>query len=130
MNIEEYRAMKAQEAEAQTQPEGGTANVQADEGATDATQQAVQTPDAPSGAPETNPSQATTPPVVEEIEIDGTPVPVEELRQGYLRQSDYTRKTQELAQLKKQSEIAEQYFQAIHSDPEFTEGIARRFNLP
>lgn len=32
------------------------------------------------------------------VEIDGTPVPLEELKKGYLRQQDYTRKTQELAE--------------------------------
>src|SRR5699024_1006766 len=61
---------------------------------------------------------------------DGTPVPIEELRQGYLRQSDYTRKTQELSQFKQQTEIAQKYYEAIQTDPEFAENIARRFDLP
>jgi len=33
-------------------------------------------------------------------------VDIEELKKGYLRQSDYTRKTQELAELRKQQETA------------------------
>lgn len=37
----------------------------------------------------------------ETIEIDGTPVALEEVKKGYLRQSDYTRKTQALAEERK-----------------------------
>lgn len=37
----------------------------------------------------------------ETIDIDGTPVPLEEVKKGYLRQSDYTRKTQALAEERK-----------------------------
>lgn len=37
----------------------------------------------------------------ETIEVDGTPVPVEELKKGYLRQADYTRKTMALAEERK-----------------------------
>jgi len=38
------------------------------------------------------------------IEIDGEEVSLEELKKGYLRQSDYTRKTQEVADQRKQLE--------------------------
>ena len=40
------------------------------------------------------------------IQIEGfdAPIPLGELAKGYLRQSDYTRKTQELAELRKQAE--------------------------
>lgn len=41
------------------------------------------------------------------VDIDGTAVPLEELKKGYLRQSDYTRKTQELAEQRKT--LAEQH---------------------
>jgi hypothetical protein len=37
----------------------------------------------------------------QEIELDGAKVSIEELTKGYLRQSDYTRKTQELAEQRK-----------------------------
>lgn len=131
MNIDEYRAMVAQEkAEQDNKPEGGAPDVQANESTTNVAEQTVQAPDAQGGVSQPNPTETDTPPIIEEIDVDGQKVPVEELRQGYLRQSDYTRKTQELAELKKQSAVAEQYYQAIHSDPEFAEGIARRFNLP
>jgi hypothetical protein len=35
------------------------------------------------------------------VEINGEEIPISELKQGYMRQSDYTRKTQELANLRK-----------------------------
>ena len=43
---------------------------------------------------------------VTQVEIDWEMVDIEELKKGYLRQSDYTRKTQELAELRKQQETA------------------------
>jgi len=49
-------------------------------------------------------SDDETPAVPETIEIDGTPVPLEEVKKGYLRQSDYTRKTQALAEERKSFE--------------------------
>lgn len=38
------------------------------------------------------------------VEIDGTPVAIEEVKKGYLRQADYTRKTQALAEQRQQFE--------------------------
>lgn len=43
------------------------------------------------------------------VEVDGEEITVEELRRGNLRQKDYTRKTQELAETRKQYEA--QYFE-------------------
>lgn len=47
--------------------------------------------------------EPAAPPVEVEIEIDGKPVKVglDELKKGYLRQADYTRKTQALAETRK-----------------------------
>lgn len=39
----------------------------------------------------------------EMVEVNWEQVSLEELKRGYMRQSDYTRKTQEIAELKKQS---------------------------
>lgn len=41
---------------------------------------------------------------VETVEVNGEQVPLDELKQGYMRQSDYTRKTQELSNLRKEVE--------------------------
>ena len=40
------------------------------------------------------------------VEIDWQQVDIEELKKGYLRQSDYTKKTQEIAELRKKLETA------------------------
>ena len=47
-------------------------------------------------------------------------VSLEELRDGYQRQSDYTRKTQELASERKRLEQAEAIVSSLESDPEST----------
>jgi hypothetical protein len=48
---------------------------------------------------------------------DGTPVTVEEARNGYLRQRDYTRKTQEVAETRKQHEADLALAQWINENP-------------
>lgn len=59
------------------------------------------------------------------FEIPGvdTPVPFQELRDGYLRQADYTRKTQAVADQRKSNERAVQLYDAIQADPM---GVARQ----
>lgn len=48
---------------------------------------------------------------------DGTPVTVEEARNGYLRQQDYTRKTQEVSQTRKENEADLALAQWINENP-------------
>lgn len=135
MNIEEYRAMVAEEAkqaelETTTTTEGETPNVQVDENPVASPEQTVQTSDETNPTPEETPAETTTQTIPETIKVGEQEVPVEELRQGYLRQSDYTKKTQELARIKSELDVAKKYYDAIHTDPEFAEGVARRFELP
>lgn len=47
-------------------------------------------------------------------------VPLAELRNGYMRQADYTRKTQELAQARKDAEWAQAMRSAFSADPQGT----------
>ena len=56
------------------------------------------------------------------VKVDGgeQQVSLEELRDGYQRQSDYTRKTQELASERKRLEQAEAIVSSLESDPEGT----------
>ena len=137
MNLDEYRAMAAEQAQAdqETQQQDSQGKVEQPDA------QAVQTAtpiaeETPQATPETdNPPQAepeqTNPQAYPEtIEVDGEQVPVEELTKGYLRQSDYTRKTQELAEARKQAELAEQYYNAVQQNPEFARKFAETFNLP
>ena len=125
MNIEEYRAMKAQEQATQT--EGAVDNAQVEQGS-----------DVVHGAPQEEttqtggiPTEQTAQEESQAIEIEGIgAVPVEELKQGYLRQSDYTKNTQELAQNRKQFEIAKQYFDALQANPDEAKRFAEQNNLP
>ena len=56
------------------------------------------------------------------IKVDGEEqeVSLEELRDGYQRQSDYTRKTQELASERRRLQQAEAIVSSLESDPEGT----------
>ena len=56
------------------------------------------------------------------IKVDGVEeqVSLDELRDGYQRQSDYTRKTQELASERRRLEQAEAIVSSLESDPEGT----------
>lgn len=131
MNIDEYRAMVAQEAqEANNPPEGVVDDVQTDPNTTALLEQPVQTTTETSTIPTETVAETEAPSLPEAIDVGGVEVPIDELRQGYLRQSDYTKKTQELARIKQQTELANKYFEAIQTDPEFAEGIATRFDLP
>lgn len=61
---------------------------------------------------------------------DGTEVPLDELEGGYLRQSDYTRKTQELAQQRAEAEQALRLMQALQENPEETlQALARNLQV-
>lgn len=51
---------------------------------------------------------------------DGTSVSLDELERGYLRQSDYTRKTQDLSRQRSELAQAEQLLQALEADPKAT----------
>ena len=77
-------------------------------------------------------TDATTPPVVEGAQIpaetqtiklnDGSEISIDEARDGYLRQADYTRKTQELAEQRRQvaeqqrqNEVWHNYYQQLNT---------------
>lgn len=65
-------------------------------------------------------SDTATEPVEAVFEVDGAPITAEEARNGYLRQADYTRKTQELAEQRKQLRNAEVLQAALQRDPQAT----------
>lgn len=145
MNITEYRAMKAQEAQEQqqvdSQSKGEQPNVQVEPTAVTSDEQPNQTQGTESTVPNQTGEQGETPTqssatetpeptLPQTIEIDGVDVPIDELRNGYLRQRDYTQKTQALAKEKKQVEIATQYYQAIQNNPDLAKKMAETYNLP
>jgi len=56
---------------------------------------------------------------------EGTTIPLSEMRNGFLRQADYTRKTQALAEQRKQAENALGFYQKFIDDPqEFARAVA------
>lgn len=77
------------------------------------------------GDVEDDTATALTPSEDAEVEVDGERIKVRDLKSGYLRQSDYTRKTQELAQQRQHAESqvrnelsaqATQYLQTIEQN--------------
>ena len=66
------------------------------------------------------------------IKVDGSEqqVSLDELRDGYQRQSDYTRKTQELADERRRLSQAESIVTALENDPSATiQSLARTFDV-
>jgi hypothetical protein len=91
----------------------------------------VQTP--PATPTETKPPETTptTPVVPEKITIEGIgEVPVEELKNGYFRQSDYTKKTQDLAHQRKEAEEAIKFYEHLRSNPQLAQQLAQQTQLP
>ena len=62
-------------------------------------------------------SIAESAPIEPLFEVDGTPITLDEARNGYLRQADYTRKTQELAERSRALSEAEAIAAALQQDP-------------
>lgn len=131
MNLDDYRAMKAEEA---LPKEEIVTDAQTNENPTVVHEQVPPTQGEGTETPD-QPSEQDTAPVVnsesktETIEIDGKQVSIDELKGGYLRQSDYTRKTQELARSKKELEKAEAVYNAMHSDEETAQEISERLGI-
>lgn len=125
MNIIEYRALVAQEkAEAEAK-----ANVQTEQTPTVTTQQTTQTQGEGNQIPvvEGTEGQAqieqSTTEQPQTIEIDGQEYTLDELKKGYMRQSDYTRKTQELARAKQSTAHAEKLYSDLVQNPEIVEQL-------
>ena len=122
MNIDQYRELKAQEAQA--------------------SQTTEQTPaPATTVQPETTPVVETTPveskpdetpaTLPDKITIDGVgEVTLDELRNGYLRQSDYTRKTQEVSRKTKEAEEAVVLYEHLKQNPQLAQQLLQTKELP
>lgn len=65
----------------------------------------------------------TTPTYPEFVEIGNEKVPFAEVQKGYLRQSDYTRKTQELAQQRKEAEEALELVAYLRANPHLAQRL-------
>lgn len=65
-----------------------------------------------------------------EIEIDGQKVSLDELKNGYMRQSDYTKKTQEASKKAREAEQALQLFKQLENNPQLAQQLAQQLQLP
>ena len=117
MNIDDYRAMIAQEKEDATHKSEQT-----------------QTPNEtkPIEKPKEEPTQEnkieTLP---DKLTIDGVgEITLDELKKGYLRTSDYTRKTQEVNKQRKEAEEAIKFYENLKSNPELAQEIASKTQIP
>ncbi len=68
-----------------------------------------------------------------QFELPGVdqPVSLKELKDGFLRQADYTRKTQALAEQRKEAEDAVRFWEAIQANPvDVIKGLAAKAGIP
>ena len=120
MNIDDYRAMLEAERNQKDQPEA------------EKQEPKIEEPTAPV-APETPEEPKSEEPKVEapkEVEIDGEKVPFDELRNGYLRQRDYTKKTQELSKKRKELEEAEKLYSDLKKNPQVAQELNKVVRTP
>jgi hypothetical protein len=108
-----------------TSPEVGTAS----EGAVEAVDTQVDQAET-SGYEGASESESTETPEYAFTLEDGTGVTLDEARNGYQRQSDYTRKTQQVAQERERLAQAEQLWRAFEADPQQTlRVLSERFGV-
>lgn len=133
--------MKAQEAEAQRKDSPSGEHPNAD---TQTTQQQTPEPTSTQTQEDTQAQQTTqnpqeqeskeTPPqttIPEKIEIEGVgEVDFEELKKGYLRQSDYTKKAQQLASQRKEVEQAINVYEHLRQNPELAQKLVQEGGAP
>jgi hypothetical protein len=145
MNIDEYRAMKAQmEQDKQNpNPEGVASNAQTEPttngSVSETKEEGKQVPTPSEQTDKSNQDKQTQEPskeVVGEqtkpvtVEIDGKEVSLDELKSGYLRQSDYTKKTQEAKRKEQQAEEALKLIEQLQQNPQIAKQLSSQFELP
>lgn len=105
---------------------GGTEPVVTDTGTPD-----IQVTE-PVGDPITEPSVDTAPPQTYVVKVGGVEqeVTLEDLQSGFMRQADYTRKTQEIAQMRQRLAQAEAIANSLETDPQGTlRALAQAFGI-
>jgi hypothetical protein len=118
MNIEQYRALKAQEANQASAP-APTPVVET---------KPVEIPVVKTKPTETESNKAILP---EKVNIEGIgEVSFDELKSGYLRQSDYTKKTQEVARHKREVQDAVTLFEQLKANPELIKQVTPNIQVP
>lgn len=64
------------------------------------------------------------------IEVDGEKISIDELSKSYLRQSDYTRKTQELAREKEEIKEALAFYNEVKNNPDAVNSLRDNVKIP
>ena len=140
MNIDEYRALKAQEEQENNSKEGETPNAETQQGSdgeiTPEQEKNVEVSGVVSeenkpeenGPTEQDAETKETKPTT--IEVDGEELTLEELKNGYLRQSDYTRKTQEVRRLEQEAREALELVKQLREKPEVAQQLSQQFEMP
>lgn len=105
MNIEQYRALKAQE---ETQEDSTIVEQPVTE--TKPVEEVI----------ETKPVEEVE---VVTVEINGEQLTLDELRNGYLRQSDYTKKTQDLSKQRNETQEAIAFYEYLKNNPQIAQQI-------
>lgn len=127
MNIDEYRAMVEAE-----KTEGAVSNAQTEQSAIDVVQPSVQETSQIESTPTTTDVETETqtePSAPQLFDVGGQQVTLDELQRGYLRQNDYTRKTQEIAQKHRELERFEALKEQFEANPELAQQVGFDANL-
>lgn len=120
MNIDEYRAMKA---ELEKKNEAPVEPVE---------DEVIEVAETKPVEEETTPQEADPKeePKTDVVEIDGVEYTLDELKQGYMRQADYTRKTQELKREKEAVEEALKFMEELQKNPQIANQLSQQFDIP
>jgi len=122
MNIEQYRAMVAQQ-ESEKEKSAEQPKVEETDAEVNETQN-NESKEAKATEEETQPKQEeqeSTPST--KVKVGEEEVEIDELIKGYMRQSDYTKKTQEVSTRRKELEEAISVYEKIKSDPELKKAV-------
>ncbi len=117
MNIDQYRAMKAKMEAQANEPKIEEKPVE---------QQKVETKQEQKEEQKTEVKEV----IPDKIIVEGIgEVSLDELKRGYLRTQDYTKKTQELAKQRKEAEQALQLYEGVRKNPELASEIAKQVQM-
>lgn len=125
MNLDEYRAMVAQEEAAKNSQGEEQSNAQAVQDTTESVQDTDSTKEQIESTPPVEESKTETQDDAEELvfEVNGQHVTADELIRGYMRNADYTQKTQSIAQQRREAETALQLYQQVMENPELAQQL-------
>lgn len=129
MNIDEYRALKAQE-DVQNSTNEEQTHVQTSETPTAQGEPIQETPTQSEPTHDAGGTKEETQAEPITFEVDGETLSADEIKNGYLRNRDYTQKTQELAKQRREVEHLLQLKTQLEANPELANQLAQNLNIP